>query len=602
MRAATDADLAAHIAAGRHFDLVDHDALDRSARVKKQATLADAKAAVADAVGAPPERQRWWTWARRQNATYRPARPLAPADDGLTMGEIEKAANARAGALDVFVEVAPEGADAGALPPVAVDCAVGGAADDTILLFFKRYDPVAGTLAYDGHAVLPRVTTVAALADTICGRAGLSGPLALFEEVRFDPTVMVERLAPGTDLATAQLEHGDIIVWQPAPDALPASTPPPRHPTADTFLEWVRQRRVVTLKPLDDPKADGLTVELLADNDYDTVASAVAAAVGAADGEHVRLTQHNVYAGGPKPAPLRHRGVATLDAALTHYHASCDTLYYEVLDMPLPALEAMKPLRVEWLAPVADTPTDGAPPKKTRGAKAAPAPPPPPAPPAPVTHTLMLARDATVADALAELASKLGAGAIPPGRKLRLLEIFYARIYKVFPDDDRVDTINDAYWTLRAEPEDEGDDAPLADDERWLHVCHFSVTGGGGGGTGGGAGVGGTPTTHDDPFLVRVRDSETLDEIKPRVRARLRAPVADAEFDTWRFALCPHLRPPEYLAAGDAVGARLGKQARGLNQGSDPTYLGLEHSPLVGGRARARRPGGGGLERAIKIN
>ena len=369
--------------------------------------------------------------------------------------------------------------------------------------------------------------------------------------------------------------------------------PPPRHPTADTFLEWVRQRRVVTLKPLDDPKAAGLTVELLADNDYDTVASAVAAAVGAADGEHVRLTQHNVYAGGPKPAPLRHRGVATLDAALTHYHASCDTLYYEVLDMPLPALEAMKPLRVEWVAPVTDTPADGAPPKKTRGAKVAPAPPPPPPPPAPVTHTLMLARDATVADALAELASKLGVNAIPPGRKLRLLEIFYARIYKVFPDDDRVDTINDAYWTLRAEPEDEGDDAPLADDERWLHVCHFSVTGGGGGGTGGGAGAGGTPTTHGDPFLVRVRDGETLDDIKPRVRARLRAPRRRRRVG--RLALCA-LPPP---APARVPGPRRrrwrppGQAGARAQPGVGPHVLG------AGARARGRgaragaAPGGG---------
>jgi hypothetical protein len=35
-----------------------------------------------------------------------------------------------------------------------------------------------------------------------------------YEEVKYEPSVMVDRLAPGVSLAAAQLEHGDIIVFQ----------------------------------------------------------------------------------------------------------------------------------------------------------------------------------------------------------------------------------------------------------------------------------------------------------------------------------------------------------------------------------------------------
>ena len=150
----------------------------------------------------------------------------------------------------------------------------------------------------------------------------------------------------------------------------------------------------------------------------------------------MRLTQHNGYTGGPKPGPMRHRGVATLDAALVHYQTPSTTLYFETLDMPLPQLELLKPLRVEWF----------------------------PAGGSPSTHTLMLAREATVEDALRELAAKVGddasAGRRPHG--LRLVEIYCSKIFKVFAPEDRVDAINDCYWTLRAEPVEEDEVVSLS--------------------------------------------------------------------------------------------------------------------------------------------
>lgn len=493
-----------------------------------------------------------------------------------------------------------------------------------------------------------------------------------------------------------------------------------RHPHANKFLEYVKARRVVTFKRLSEPKEAGFELELSGEMSYDDVTNALAAALREraekqaeeeeaeepaepkekkkssdgggnssasppppVDGDHVRLTQHNGYTGGPKPGPVRHRGVATLDAALVHYQTPSTTLYYEVIDMPLPQLELLKPLRVEWF----------------------------PAGGVPVSHTLMLPRAATVADALRELAAKVGDDASPERRPfgLRLVEIYCSKIFKVFDPTDRVDTINDCYWTLRAEPVEEDEvvsflsffvfrrlffffsfslsslfftfsltilhpkthsfsrqlfssssssstQEPLPADARMVHVYHFSVDAAAAPAVGApmlaalsagsaaataspaapapaallGPAAGGPASPHGDPFFVRVGDRETLADVKPRIRARLRgagvAPasggggggdgkkaatanaISDKEWASWKFAVCFANRSPEYLADDDVISSRLpAKQARGCNQGNDTSFLGLEHAAGAGGgraRGAARRGGGGGggFEKAIKIH
>ena len=47
----------------------------------------------------------------------------------------------------------------------------------------------------------------------------------------------------------------------------------------------------------------------------------------------------------PKAVPLKWREKATLAEMLQHFHTLADTLYYEVLDLPLPELEQLKTLR-----------------------------------------------------------------------------------------------------------------------------------------------------------------------------------------------------------------------------------------------------------------
>ena len=47
----------------------------------------------------------------------------------------------------------------------------------------------------------------------------------------------------------------------------------------------------------------------------------------------------------PKTVPLKWREKGTLAEMLQHFHTLADTLYYEVLDLPLPQLEQLKTLR-----------------------------------------------------------------------------------------------------------------------------------------------------------------------------------------------------------------------------------------------------------------
>nr|KAJ0222323.1 hypothetical protein LSAT_V11C200084390 [Lactuca sativa] len=70
---ARDQDLVEQIGKDIYFDLVDHNKV-WSFCVEKQMPFNKVK--VARAFGVPVECQRFWTWAKRQNHTYRPYRPL----------------------------------------------------------------------------------------------------------------------------------------------------------------------------------------------------------------------------------------------------------------------------------------------------------------------------------------------------------------------------------------------------------------------------------------------------------------------------------------------------------------------------------------------
>jgi ubiquitin carboxyl-terminal hydrolase 7 len=246
---------------------------------------------------------------------------------------------------------------------------------------------------------------------------------------------------------------------------------------------------------------------------YDDVVERVARQLGLDDPSKIRLTSHNCYSQQPKPQPIRYRGVEHLLDMLVHYNQTSDILYYEVLDIPLPELQCLKTLKVAFHHATKDEV---------------------------VIHSIRLPKNSTINDVITDLKTKVELS--NPDAELRLLEVFYHKIYKIFPPQEKIENINDQYWTLRAEeiPEEEKN---LGPHDRLIHVYHFMKD----------------PNQNQqiqnfgDPFLLVIHEGETAAEVMDRVQKKLR--VSDEEFPKWKLAFISMNRP-EYLQDIDVVSAR----------------------------------------------
>ncbi|RVW78810.1 Ubiquitin carboxyl-terminal hydrolase 13 [Vitis vinifera] len=145
----------------------------------------------------------------------------------------------------------------------------------------------------------------------------------------------------------------------------------------------------------------------------------------------------------------------------------------------------------------------------------------------------------------------------------------------IFPLNEKIENINDQYWTLRAEeiPEEEKN---LGPHDRLIHVYHFMKD-----------------TTQNqvqvqnfgEPFFLVIHEGETLAEVKVRIQKKLQVP--DEEFSKWKFAFLS-LGRPEYLQDSDIVSSRF--QRRDV-YGAWEQYLGLEHSDNAPKRSYAANQG-----------
>ncbi|KAF9599581.1 hypothetical protein IFM89_001077 [Coptis chinensis] len=104
-----------------------------------------------------------------------------------------------------------------------------------------------------------------------------------------------------------------------------------------------------------------------------------------------------------------------------------DTVYYEVFNIPLPELQVLKTLKVSFQHATNDEVA---------------------------IHYITLPKQSTVADLINDLKNKVTIATVElshSNAELRLLEVFYHKIYKVFPTSEKIERISDQYWTLRAE-------------------------------------------------------------------------------------------------------------------------------------------------------
>ncbi|OIW02770.1 hypothetical protein TanjilG_29546 [Lupinus angustifolius] len=524
IKVARDEDLVEQIGKDIYFDLVDHDKV-RSFRVQKQMSFNLFKEEVAKEFGVPVQFQRYWLWAKRQNHTFRPNRPLTHVEEAQSVGQLREVSNKVNNAeLKLFLEV-ERGLD---LRPIAPP----EKTKDDILLFFKLYEPEKEELRYLGRRFVKSTGKPSEILTMLNKMAGYDPDeeIGLYEEIKFEPNVMCEPIDKKLTFRASQLEDGDIICFQRAPAM--DSEEHFRYPDVPSYLEYVHNRQVVHFRSLDKPKEDDFCLEMSRLYTYDDVVERVAQQLGLDDPSKVRLTPHNCYSQQPKPQPIKYRGADHLSDMLVHYNQTSDILYYEVLDIPLPELQGLKTLKVAFHHATKDEV---------------------------VIHTIRLPKQSSVGDVLDDLKTKVEMS--HPDAELRLLEVFYHKIYKVFPPTEKIESINDQYWTLRAEeiPDEEKN---LGPHDRLIHVYHFTKD-----------------TAQNqmqiqnfgEPFFLVIHEGETLDEIKLRIQKKLQVP--DDEFAKWKFAFFS-LGRPEYLQDSDIVSSRF--QRRDI-YGAWEQYLGLEH-------------------------
>ena len=299
---------------------------------------------------------------------------------------------------------------------------------------------------------------------------------------------------------------------------------------------------------------------------YDQVTAKLGEALGC-NPLCLRLTMHNPFSDLPKPQPIKFRGVESLQEMLTSFQKTSDALFYEILQIPLPDYESKKSLKVSWHNRAADE--------------------------VKVVH-LLLNKEGTVADALAALAkeapsSEAGAGDAMevPGpsaqpRRLRMMEVFNHRIYKIFQEHEEIDNINDQYWTIRAE-EMAPEELSMGPDDKLVHVRHFFRETR-------------MNMTHNfgNPFLVMIGAQETLASVRTRIQKQLG--VSQEEMTKWKLAVVSFGRV-EYLEEDDIVRSRFRKHD---NYGNWDDYFGLEH-PQASGTGRKKHTARAHHDKPVKI-
>ncbi|XP_074565109.1 ubiquitin C-terminal hydrolase 13-like [Curcuma longa] len=506
------------------------------------------KEEVAKEFGVPVHFQRFWLWAKRQNNTYRPIRPLSTQQEAESVGQLREISNKMQNhELKLFLEV-ELGLD---LHP----CPLPDKTKEDILLFFKFYDPEKEELRYVGRLFVKALGKPADILSKLNEMAGFSPSveIQLFEEIKFEPNVMCDHIDNNVPFHSSQLEDGDIICYQ---KSLPLGCNDQiRYPDVPSFLEYIRNRQVVHFRLLEKPKEEDFSIELSKLDSYDTVVEKVAGQLGLDDPSKIRLTPHNCYSQQPKPQPIKFRGVDQLSDMLVHLSLSSDILYYEVLDIPLPELQGLKALKVAFHHATKDEVA---------------------------IHSIRLPKNSIVADVINDLKTKVDLS--HPNADLRLIEVFYHKIYKIFPPGEKIENINDQYWTLRVEeiPEEEKN---LGPQDRLIHVYHFMKD----------------PNQNQmiqnfgEPFFMVIREDETLAEVKVRIQKKLQ--ILDEEFSKWKFAFVSAGRP-DYLQDSDIISVCF--QRRDV-YGAWEQYLGLEHSDAYSKRAYSANQNRHTFDKPVRI-
>ncbi|KAI3948595.1 hypothetical protein MKW92_033991 [Papaver armeniacum] len=213
------------------------------------------KEEVAKEFGVPVQFQRFWLWAKRQNHTYRPNRPLTLQEETQPVGQLREVSNkAHNAELKLFLEIEP----APELHPIPPP----DRTKEDILLFCNLYDAEKEELRYVGRLFVKVSGKPSEILKKLNEMAGFSPneEIELYEEIKFEPTVMCEHIDKKLTFRASQLEDGDIICFHKPASA--DSMTLCRYPDVPSFLEYVHNRQVVHFRSLEKPKEDDFCLEL----------------------------------------------------------------------------------------------------------------------------------------------------------------------------------------------------------------------------------------------------------------------------------------------------------------------------------------------------
>lgn len=160
---------------------------------------------VAEDFGVAPKQQRFWVWKRRHNSTVRPdsCLPLGmPLDTVLDLRDFKDSpyATMERNALmtvKLYLQL-PE------LPSRPL-CEIPS---DSVLLFFKFYDPVKRQLTYIGHLCVHKCEPFQSTFARVAKMVGLEGPDVVgYEEIKFEPSVLCEEVPEDSTPEQVRLQH-----------------------------------------------------------------------------------------------------------------------------------------------------------------------------------------------------------------------------------------------------------------------------------------------------------------------------------------------------------------------------------------------------------
>ncbi|GAU12345.1 hypothetical protein TSUD_252960 [Trifolium subterraneum] len=230
-----DEDLAEQIGKDIYFDLVDFEKV-RSFCVQKDKSFNVFKEGVAKEFGIPSRFQRFWLWAKRQNQTYRPSRPLTHIEEAGTVGQLIMVIKTYKAAYHLFLQV-EHGLDLCPIVPLNMR-------KDDILLFFKLYDPENEELRYVGRLFVNCTGNPSEILTNLNKLADYDPDeeIDLYEEIKFEPYVMCEPVDKKLSFQQSQLENGDIICFQKA--SAMDNVKLIRYPDVPSYLKYVHIHKV----------------------------------------------------------------------------------------------------------------------------------------------------------------------------------------------------------------------------------------------------------------------------------------------------------------------------------------------------------------------